>query len=70
MDAGASGERELRTIRWLVEITSSANLQRSWINCIPDFNKVAELGVTVQSLADVICVATYSDFSNVMPKLN
>ncbi len=63
-------ERELRTINGLGNITSSASLQRPEIQIKPDFNKAAELGVTVQSLADVIRVATYGDFSNVTPKLN
>jgi multidrug efflux pump subunit AcrB len=63
-------ERDLRNIRGLGNITSSASLQRPEIQIKPDFNKAAELGVTVQSLADVIRVATYGDFSNIMPKLN
>jgi len=54
----------------LGNITSSASLERPEIQIKPDFNKAAELGVTVQALADVIRVATSGDFSNVMPKLN
>ena len=68
--ASKSVERELRTIRGLGNITSSASLQRPEIQIKPDFNKAAELGVTVESLADVIRVATSGDFSNIMPKLN
>ena len=68
--ASSAVEKELRGIRGLGNITSSASLQRPEIQIKPDFNKAAELGVTVQSLADVIRVATYGDFSNIMPKLN
>ncbi len=68
--ASKAVERDLRTIQGLGNITSSASLQRPEIQIKPDFNKAAELGVTVESLADVIRVATYGDFSNIMPKLN
>lgn len=68
--ASLAVQRELRTIRGLGNITSSASLQRPEIQIKPDFNKAAELGVTVQALADVIRIATYGDFSNIMPKLN
>lgn len=68
--ASQAVERDLRTLRGLGNITSSASLERPEIQIKPDFNKAAELGVTVQALADVIRVATSGDFSNVMPKLN
>jgi multidrug efflux pump subunit AcrB len=54
----------------LGNITSSASLQRPEIQIKPDFSKMAELGVTVQSLADVVRVATSGDFSNTIAKLN
>ncbi len=63
-------ERDLRTLKGLGNITSSASLERPEIQIKPDFNKAADLGVTVQALADVIRVATSGDFSNIMPKLN
>lgn len=63
-------ERELRTIKGLGNITSSASLQRPEIQIKPDFSKMAELGVTVESLADVVRVATSGDFSNTIAKLN
>jgi hydrophobe/amphiphile efflux-1 (HAE1) family protein len=68
--ASKSVEQDLRTIKGLGNITSSASLQRPEIQITPDFNKAAELGVTVQSLADVIRTATSGDFSNTIPKLN
>ena len=69
-EASQQLERELRTIKGLGNITSSASLQRPEIQIRPDFNKMAELGVTVESLADVVRVATSGDFSNTIAKLN
>ncbi|WP_426994094.1 efflux RND transporter permease subunit [Methylomonas sp. CM2] len=63
-------ELELRQVRGLGNITSSASLQRPEIQITPDFNKAAELGVTVEALADVVRVASYGDYANVMAKLN
>jgi len=63
-------ELELRQLRGLGNITSSASLQRPEIQITPDFGKAAELGVTVEALADVVRVASYGDYSNVMAKLN
>jgi len=63
-------EQDLRSIGGLGNVTSSASLQRPEIQITPDFNRAAELGVTVQALADVVRIATSGDFSNVMPKLN
>jgi len=63
-------ELELRHVRGLGNITSSASLQRPEIQITPDFNKAAELGVTVEALADVVRVASYGDYANVMAKLN
>lgn len=63
-------EVELRQVRGLGNITSSASLQRPEIQITPDFNKAAELGITVEALAEVVRVASYGDYSNVMPKLN
>jgi hydrophobe/amphiphile efflux-1 (HAE1) family protein len=63
-------ERELRTIKGLGNITSSASLQRPEIQIKPNVSKMAELGVTVESLAEVIRVATSGDFSTTIAKLN
>ncbi|OAI07591.1 efflux RND transporter permease subunit [Methylomonas methanica] len=63
-------ELELRQLRGLGNITSSASLQRPEIQISPDFGKAAELGVTVEALAEVVRVASYGDYSNVMAKLN
>lgn len=71
LQAASQGvERDLRKLHGLGNITSSASLERPEIQIKPDFNKAAELGITVQALADVIRVATSGDFSNIIPKLN
>ncbi|QWF71972.1 efflux RND transporter permease subunit [Methylomonas paludis] len=63
-------ELELRQVRGLGNITSSASLQRPEIQITPDFSKAAELGVTVEALAEVVRVASYGDYANVIAKLN
>ncbi|WP_019880893.1 MULTISPECIES: efflux RND transporter permease subunit [unclassified Methylophilus] len=63
-------QQQLRTLSGVGNITSSASLQRPEVQIIPDVDKAAELGVTVESIAQVIRVATSGDFTNTMPKLN
>ena len=63
-------QQQLRTLKGVGNITSSASLQRPEVQIIPDVDKAAELGVTVESIAQVIRVATSGDFTNTMPKLN
>jgi len=63
-------QQQLRTLNGVGNITSSASLQRPEVQIIPDVDKAAELGVTVESIAQVIRVATSGDFTNTMPKLN
>ncbi|HEY0906291.1 MAG TPA: efflux RND transporter permease subunit, partial [Methylophilus sp.] len=62
--------QELRTLKGLGNITSSASLQRPEVQIIPDVDKAAELGVTVEAIAQVIRIATAGDFSTSIPKLN
>lgn len=63
-------QAQLSTINGLGNIVSSASLQRPEIQILPDFDKAAELGVTVAAIAEVIRVATAGDFSTAVPKLN
>ncbi|HWU66435.1 MAG TPA: efflux RND transporter permease subunit [Methylophilus sp.] len=63
-------QQQLRTLNGVGNVTSSASLQRPEVQIIPDIDKAAELGVTVESIAQVIRVATSGDFTNTMPKLN
>ncbi|MFD1122586.1 efflux RND transporter permease subunit [Methylophilus flavus] len=70
LSASQQVAHQLRSINGLGNITSSASLQRPEVQIIPDVDKAAELGVTVEAIAQVIRVATSGDFSNSMPKLN
>src|SRR5450830_162165 len=70
LSAAQEVEHQLRTLRGIGNITSSASLQRPEIQIKPDFDKAAELGVTAESIAQVIRIATSGDFSNTMSKLN
>lgn len=63
-------EQALRTLRGVGSITSSASLQRPEVQIVPNVARAAELGVTVEAIAQVIRVATAGEFSNTMPKLN
>jgi multidrug efflux pump subunit AcrB len=63
-------EAELRTLKGIGNVTSSAALQRPEIQIRPDDSRAASLGVTSESLADAVRLATYGDYSTVLPKLN
>jgi multidrug efflux pump subunit AcrB len=68
--AAAQAEAQLRTLRGIGNVKSSAALQRSEILVRPDFARAASLGVTSESLADAVRLATYGDYSTALPKLN
>ncbi len=68
--ASRAVERDLRTLKGIGNVTSGASLQRPEIQVRPDYARAAELGVTAQSLASVIRVATSGDFATNLPKLN
>jgi len=68
--AAAQAENQLRTLKGIGNVTSSAALQRPEIQARPDYARAAALGVTSESLADAIRLATYGDYSTALPKLN
>ena len=68
--AAAQAEKQLRTLKGIGNVTSSAALQRPEIQIHPDAARAAALGVTTEALADAVRLATYGDYSNVLPKLN
>ena len=68
--AGSALEEELRTLQGIGTVTSSAALQAPEVQIIPDFTRAAALGVTSASIAEVVRVATYGDYSSSMAKLN
>lgn len=63
-------EKELRGIRTLSNVASSISLQRPEINIRPDFARTAELGITTESVADTVRIATFGDFNPHLSKLN
>ncbi|MEB3314442.1 MAG: efflux RND transporter permease subunit [Cyanobacteriota bacterium] len=52
---------QMRTLPGLVDVTSSASLVRPEVQIIPDRDRAADLGVTVQSIAGTAALATLGD---------
>ncbi len=69
-DHAAQVERELRTIPGIGAVTSTASLVRPELIVRPDFARAADLGVTSQSIADTLRIATNGDYDQGLPKLN
>ena len=63
-------ERDLRTLKGLGNVTSSASLLRPEIIIRPDFARMADLGVTAASIGETVRVATAGDYSTALAKLN
>ena len=70
MRAAAQAEPQLRTLKGIGNVTSSAALQRPEIQVRPDSARAASLGVTSEALGDAVRLATYGDYSTALPKLN
>jgi len=68
--AARAVESDLRTLKGIGNIASSASLQRPEIHVRPDFARAADLGVTTRSLADTVRIATAGDYAMQLPKLN
>jgi multidrug efflux pump subunit AcrB len=68
--AAAQAEPQLRTLKGIGSVTSSAALQRPEIQLRPDSARAAALGVTSESLATAVRMATYGDYAIGLPKLN
>lgn len=66
----ATIEKELRSVKGLSNINSTASLQRPEINIRPDFARMAELGITTETIADTVRIATSGDFTPNLAKLN
>ena len=63
-------ERELRTLKGVGNVNSSASLTRPEIIVRPDSARAADLGVTTQAIAETVRVATAGDYDVGLPKLN
>ncbi|ANK87998.1 MULTISPECIES: efflux RND transporter permease subunit [Rhizobium] len=68
--AGAALEEQLRTIKGIGAVTSTASRQAPEIQITPDFTRAAALGVTSTAIASAVRVATNGEYSSDLPKLN
>jgi multidrug efflux pump subunit AcrB len=62
--------RELRGLRGIGNVNSSASLVRPEIIVRPDFARAAELGVTAAAIGETVRVATTGDYDINLTKLN
>ncbi len=69
-EAGQKVARELRTLKGIGNVSSSASLVRPEIIVRPDFARAADLGVTAASIGETVRVATAGDYDLNLPKLN
>lgn len=63
-------ESEMRGIKGLSDIVSTASLKRPEIQVKPDFARASEQGVSVQSVARTALIATLGDIEANLPKFN
>ncbi len=68
--AARTVERELRSIRGIGNVTSTASLVRPELTARPDFARAADLGVTSAAIADTLRIATAGDYNQSLAKLN
>lgn len=66
----AAVEKELRGLKILSNVNSTASLQRSEITIRPDLARAAELGITTEAIADTVRIATSGDFNPYLAKLS
>ncbi|WP_368517226.1 efflux RND transporter permease subunit [Rhizobium sp.] len=67
--AGAALEEQLRTLRGIGAVTSTAARQAPEIQIMPDFARAAALGITSNAIASAVRVATNGEYSSDLPKL-
>ena len=71
LDAAAKQlERELRTLKGIGNVSSSAKLVRPEIIIHPDSAKAADLGVTATAIGETVRIATAGDYDMSLSKLN
>lgn len=68
--AADAAESQLRGLKGIGNVTSSAALQRPEVQIRPDFARAAQLGVTSEALAEALRLATSGDYATALPKLN
>jgi multidrug efflux pump subunit AcrB len=70
MQAAQLVERDLRSLKGIGNINSSASLVRPEIIVRPDNARAADLGVTAASIGETVRVATAGDYDTALSKLN
>ncbi|APG87890.1 nodulation protein NolG (plasmid) [Sinorhizobium americanum CCGM7] len=68
--ATAALEEQLRTLRGIGAVTSSASLRAPEIQIVPNLDSAAALGVTAEAISEAVRVATNGDYSSALAKLN
>jgi len=63
-------EKQMRTVPGLVEVSSTASLVKPEILVVPDPQRAADLGVTVQAIARTASLATIGDNNSSLAKFN
>ncbi len=63
-------EREMRTLKGIGNVSSSASLVRPEIIVRPDFARAADLGVTASAIGETVRVATAGDYDTALTKMN
>ena len=69
-EAAQKVERELRTLKGIGNVSSSASLVRPEIIVRPDFARAADLGVTASAIGETVRVATAGDYDTDLTKMN
>jgi len=70
LDAAQNLEKELRSLKGLGAISSSASLLRPELIITPDSARAAELGVATEDIAEAVRIATAGDYRQRLAKLN
>jgi len=68
--AAAAVERDLRRLKGLGSVSSSASLLRPELQIVPDPARAADLGVATADIAEATRIATSGDYTQRMAKLN
>lgn len=63
-------ERDLRTLKGVGNVSSTASLVRPEIIVKPDFARAADLGISASAIGDTVRIATSGDYSQNLPKFN
>jgi multidrug efflux pump subunit AcrB len=68
-NTAAALEKELRGLKSISNVNSTASLQKPEINIRPDFTRAAELGITTETISDIVRIATSGDFNPYLSRL-